>query len=263
MLPAHTLELDQGAAPRQPFRYPLLRSFVEPDWTRLPGYREVSVAEWESALWQRRHTVKNLPELKQVFGPWLPEDLLTSIEKDQRERATMSLLLPPQMLNTMNEKDLWGDPLRRYMLPAFDDRMGEWACHPKASRDSLHETDMWVVEGLTHRYPTKVLAELLSTCPQYCGHCTRMDLVGNDVPQVEKARFGIPPAERYTQILEYLRKTPSVRDVVVSGGDIANLPIQQLEIFVSSLMEIPNIRDIRLASKALMGIPQHFLQDED
>ena len=38
---------------------------------------------------------------------------------------------------------------------------------------------MWAVEGLTHRYPTKVLAEVLPTCPQYCGHCTRMDLVGN------------------------------------------------------------------------------------
>jgi len=89
-----------------------------------------------------------------------------------------------------------------------------------------------------------------------------MDLVGNDVAQVEKTRFTVPPTERYAQILEYLRKTPSVRDVVVSGGDIANLPIQQLEMFVSSLMDIPNIRDIRLASKALMGIPQHFLQDE-
>src|SRR5258708_32399022 len=89
-----------------------------------------------------------------------------------------------------------------------------------------------------------------------------MALVGSAAPKVDRARLGFPPAERYTQILEYLRKTPSVRDVVVSGGDIANLPIQQLEIFVSSLMEIPNIRDIRLASKALMGIPHHFLQDE-
>ena len=86
---------------------------------------------------------------------------------------------------------------------------------------------MWKVEGLTHRYPTKVLAEMLSTCPQYCGHCTRMDLVGNDVPQVEKLQVSTSrQPERYEQILDYLRKTPSVRDVVVSGGDIANLPIQ-------------------------------------
>jgi lysine 2,3-aminomutase len=95
-----------------------------------------------------------------------------------------------------------------------------------------------------------VLAELLSTCPQYCGHCTRMDLVGNDVPQ----------KDRHAQILDYLRRTPSVRDVVVSGGDIANLHITQLEPFVSALLDIPSIRDIRLASKGLIGIPQHYLQ---
>jgi len=65
------------------------------------------------------------------------------------------------MLNTMDEKDLWNDPVRRYMLPAFDDRNPEWPSHPKSSRDSLHEADMWAVEGLTHRYPTKVLAEML------------------------------------------------------------------------------------------------------
>src|SRR5262252_110626 len=152
-------------------------------------------------------------------------------------------------------------PVRRYMIPVFSDRRADWPSHPYAARDSLHEAEMWAVEGLTHRYPTKVLAELLSTCPQYCGHCTRMDLVGNDVPQVTKLRFQIHPKDRYEQILDYLRKTPSVRDVVVSGGDIANLPIGQLESFVSELMDIENIRDIRLASKALMGIPQHFLLD--
>ncbi len=49
---------------RQPFPYPLTREFAEPDWTRLPGFRGVTEAEWESALWQRRHTVKNLKEFR-------------------------------------------------------------------------------------------------------------------------------------------------------------------------------------------------------
>src|SRR3989454_12199707 len=184
------------------------------------------------------------------------------MERDIKERATMSILIPPQMLNTMDEKDLWNDPVRRYMLPAFDDRNPEWPSHPKSIRDSLHEADMWAVEGLTHRYPTKVLAEMLSTCPQYCGHCTRMDLVGNSVPQVKKLKFAVPQKDRHQQMLDYLRATPSVRDVVVSGGDIANMPIQQLEPFVSALLDLPNIKDVRLASKGLMGIPQHFLQDD-
>jgi lysine 2,3-aminomutase len=251
---------DAAKAP-QPFSYPLARQFVEPDWNRIPGYHGVSVQDWESALWQRRHTIKNLKDLKAALGHVLPDSLALAIERDQKERATMSILLTPHMVNTMAIENLWDDPLRRYMLPAFDDRDAQWPSHPMASRDSLHEAEMWKVEGLTHRYPTKVLAELLSTCPQYCGHCTRMDLVGNDVPQVDKVKFSVAQPERWNQMLAYLRTTPTVRDVVVSGGDVANVPIAQLESFVTALLEIPNIRDIRLASKGLMGIPQHWLQD--
>jgi lysine 2,3-aminomutase len=89
-----------------------------------------------------------------------------------------------------------------------------------------------------------------------------MDLVGNDTPQWLKYRFEIKQQERWDLMLGYLRATPSVRDVVVSGGDVANLPIKRLEEFVSALLDIENIRDVRLASKGLMGIPQHFLQDK-
>ncbi|HEX2239926.1 MAG TPA: lysine 2,3-aminomutase [Actinomycetota bacterium] len=246
----------------QPYSYPPRRAFVDPDWRRLPAYRDVSDSEWRSARWQRQHSIKSLSELKEALGALLPDDLADSIARDQQQRATMSMLLPPQMVNTMDEEDLWSDPIRRYMVPALADRDPEWPSHPMAQRDSLHEADMWAVEGLTHRYPTKVLAELVSTCPQYCGHCTRMDLVGNNVPQFLKYRFQLRQKERYEAILDYLRVTPSVRDVVVSGGDIANLPISHLEDFVSSLMDIDHIRDIRLATKGLMGLPQHFLQDE-
>lgn len=244
----------------QPYEYPLKREWVEPDWSRIPGYKNVTRDDWEDAVWQRKHTVKNLRELKETLGGLIPDDLMESIEADMRERATMSMLIPPQMINTMQVDDLWADPVRRYMLPALADRRQDWPNHPKASRDSLHEAEMWVVEGLTHRYPTKVLAELLSTCPQYCGHCTRMDLVGKDTPQVKKLRFHIKQPDRHGMILEYLEQHPGIRDVVVSGGDIANLPPQSLEDFVTRLIEIPHIKDIRLASKGLMGLPQHFLQ---
>jgi lysine 2,3-aminomutase len=246
----------------QPFRYPLQRDFVEPDWRRLPGYRDVTPEQWRSAQWQRAHTVKNLKEFKEALGPFLDDELLEDIRRDQQERATMSMLIPPQMINTMDERNLRTDPVRRYMAPALSERDPDWPSHPLSSRDSLHEADMWAVEGLTHRYPTKVLAELIPTCPQYCGHCTRMDLVGNDTAQVLKYRFEVKQNERWELMLDYLRRTPQVRDVVVSGGDMANVPIKRLEDFVMKLLDIENIRDIRLATKGLMGIPQHFLQDE-
>ena len=146
----------------QPYAYQR-RELTEPDWRRFPGWAEVTAAQWESAQWQCAHCVKNVRQLREVAGPGLADAFCADLERDQRERATMSILLPPQMLNTMDLDDLWHCPVRRYMLPAFDDRRTDWPNHPRASRDSLHEADMWVVEGLTHRYPTKVLAEVLST----------------------------------------------------------------------------------------------------
>jgi lysine 2,3-aminomutase len=258
----HDAAIRRTHAAPQPYEYPPRREFREPDWRRLPGYRDVTEAEWESAKWQRQHTVKNLDGLRRALGDLLPADLADSIERDQRERATMSMLIPPQMINTMDEGDLWADPIRAYMIPAYKDRDPVWPSHPLSQRDSLHEADMWAVEGLTHRYPTKVLAELLSTCPQYCGHCTRMDLIGNNTPLILKHRFELKQKERYDAIIGYLQKTPSVRDVVVSGGDVGNLPITHLESFVGRLLDIEHIRDIRLATKGLMGLPQHFLQDD-
>jgi lysine 2,3-aminomutase len=255
-------EAGRAHATRQPFEYPLKRQYVEPDWTRLPGYRDVTKEQWESAQWQRAHSVKNLVEFKKALGAHMTDELYADIERDQQERATMSMLLPPQMVNTMDETDLQRDPVRIYMAPAFSDRDTEWPSHPMASRDSLHEADMWAVEGLTHRYPTKVLAEMIPTCPQYCGHCTRMDLVGNDTLQILKYKFEMKQNERWDAMLDYLRKTSSVRDVVVSGGDMANLPIKRLEEWLFKLMDIESVRDIRIATKGLMGIPQHFLQDE-
>ncbi len=252
----------RARAAEQPFEYPFAFEYSEPDWTRLPGFADVTREEWESAQWQRKHTVKNLAELKRALGHHLDDELCADMERDVRERATMSMLIPPHMLNLMDERDLRGDPTRRYMAPAFSDRDPEWPSHPMASRDSLHEADMWAVEGLTHRYPTKVLAEMIPTCPQYCGHCTRMDLVGGDTPQVLKYKFALKQPDRWQAMLDYLARTPSVRDVVVSGGDLANVPIKRLQAWLFKLMDLPNIRDIRLATKGLMGIPQHFLQDE-
>ena len=119
----------------QPYQYrrPELR---EPDWQRLPGWAEVTREDWESVQWQRAHSVKNIRQLRDVVGGALSPAFLADLERDQRERATMSMLVPPQMLNTIAPAvaassaeftDAWyADPVRRYMLPVYSDRQPEW-----------------------------------------------------------------------------------------------------------------------------------------
>src|SRR4051812_23414365 len=93
---------DLGTKPnKQPYPYKYNSDFQEPDWTRLPGYKNVTKEEWRSVLWQKRGLVKNLQQLKTVMGDYLTDAMATDILKDQAERATMSMLVPPQMINTM------------------------------------------------------------------------------------------------------------------------------------------------------------------
>ena len=135
----------------QPYVYQR-HELAEPDWRRLPGWAGVSEADWESAQWQRAHCVKNARQLRQVAGPGLADSFFDDLERDQRERATMSMLIPPQMVNTMVPsaapdepgftEAFYADPVRRYMMPAFSDRRTDWPSHPYAQRDSLHEAEM-------------------------------------------------------------------------------------------------------------------------
>ena len=211
------------------------------------------------------------------MGDLLEDAFYADLERDQAERATMSMLIPPQMVNTMVPATslappsaagaaftaaFHADPVRRYMLPVFSDRHPVWPSHPYASRDSLHEHDMWVAEGLTHRYPTKVLAEAAAHLPAVL-RALHPDGPGRQLHpgrgQAEVPAQAGGPARADDRLPA---PHPGVRDVVVSGGDVANMPWKNLETFLNRLLEIDSIRDIRLATKALMGLPQHWLQPD-
>ena len=123
----------------QPYVYQR-RELVEPDWTRFPGWRDVTQEDWDSAQWQRVNCVRNLKQLRALMGGLLDDRFYADLERDQAERATMSMLVPPQMLNTMVPSTdtpvpaagrdftaaFYADPIRRYMLPVFSDRRADW-----------------------------------------------------------------------------------------------------------------------------------------
>ena len=86
-----------ATATKQPYSYTYSSNFLEPDWRRIPGYKEVSESDWNSALWQKRNFIKTVAQLKQVLGAFLTDAMALDILKDQAERSTMSMLVPPQI----------------------------------------------------------------------------------------------------------------------------------------------------------------------
>src|ERR1700704_4312066 len=98
------IETSIGLETGQP--YPYRRTeLVEPDWTRFPGWTDVTAEDWASAQWQRAHCVKNVKQLRELMGDLVDDRFYADLERDQAERATMSMLVPPQMMNTIARHD--------------------------------------------------------------------------------------------------------------------------------------------------------------
>ena len=100
----------------------------EPDWTRFPGWADVTEEQWRSAQWQRAHCIKNSRQLRELMGDLLDDSVYADLDADLAFKATMSMLVPPQMINTMMRtvtpngpgsltEAFRADPIRRYMLP--------------------------------------------------------------------------------------------------------------------------------------------------
>src|SRR4030081_1601247 len=84
----------------QPYDYARAQ-LVEPDWRRFPGWRDVSEVQWRDAQWQRVHCIRNIKQFRALMGDLLEVRFYDDLAADPSEMATMSMLLPPQMLNTM------------------------------------------------------------------------------------------------------------------------------------------------------------------
>src|SRR3954447_4284371 len=93
-----SIETSIGLDTGQPYVYQRVE-LVEPDWTRFPGWKDVTAADWASVQWQRAHCIKNVKQLRDLLGDLVDDRFYADLERDQAERATMSMLVPPQMMN--------------------------------------------------------------------------------------------------------------------------------------------------------------------
>jgi lysine 2,3-aminomutase len=119
--------------------------------------------------------------------------------------------------------------------------------------DPLHEDEDSPAPGLTHRYPDRVLFLITDQCSMYCRHCTRRRLAG----ETDGARS----MEDIDKCIDYIRKTPVVRDVLLSGGDCLCVSDTVLETIIKKLREIPHVEIVRLGSRTPVVMPQRITDD--
>ncbi len=227
-------------------------------WRRIPGFRDVTRAEFETHLFQQRESVTSVAQLRELLGDLAGEDFYADLSEGIRN-APMALRISPHLLSLIDWSEPETDPIRSQFLPL---RSLQQPDHPMLRFDSLGERKDSPVPGLTHRYPDKALFLPVDTCPVYCRFCTRSYAVGSETERVgAKVKLHANLA-RWEEAFSYIAAHSVLEDVVISGGDSYNLRPDHLELIGRRLLSIPHIRRIRYATKGLCVMPQKILSDQ-
>lgn len=227
-------------------------------WQRIPAYRLIDEATFLDHSWQAKNTITNPHKLLQAVQHLVPQTFYEDVTEGFH-RAPMSIRVSPYLLSLIDWSDPYNDPLRRQFVPVASRLLPD---HPKLTLDSLHEQADAPVPGLTHRYPDKALFLALDTCPVYCRFCTRSYAVGVDTDEVEKVSLKATE-ERWERAFRYISERVELEDIVVSGGDSYQLKARQITLIGNRLLEMPNIRRIRFATKGPAVMPMKLITDHE
>jgi lysine 2,3-aminomutase len=209
---------------------------------RAPVYADVPDEKWNDWRWQLSHRLNTVEEIEKVFP------LTDSERKALQSSGLFRVDITPYFISLIDPKDP-NDPVRKQIIP----RSEEMQAFTAMMEDSLAEDRHSPVPGLVHRYPDRVLMLVTTQCASYCRYCTRSRIVGDPGQTFSRQEFEAQ--------LEYLKRTPQVRDVLLSGGDPLVLAPKILEEILTRLREIPHIEIVRIGSRVPVFLPMRVTRE--
>jgi len=194
--------------------------------------------DWDSYAGQLRNTVDSVQQLSRIIE--LPERVIQDVGRvTQRYRMRLtpyyaSLMMPGRM----------NDPVLIQAVPTAEmiDNVGMEAPPVAADHSPARLIDQF--------YPRVVTIKATNMCAMYCTHCLRIAHIG------KKDR--VYGKEAYEEALEYIKKNPRIRDVLITGGDALVLPDQTLAWLLGALDEIDHLKTKRLGTRIPVTCPQRI-----
>ena len=213
------------------------------NWKDIPLFKDVTEEQWNDWHWQVENRLTTLEDIKAVVN-------LTAEEEAEIAKVIggFRVGITPYYASLMDPDDPMC-PVRMQAVPT----LAEMHRSDADDADPLHEDADSPAPGLTHRYPDRVLFLVTDQCSMYCRHCTRRRLAG----ETDGARS----IEDINACIEYIKKTPQVRDVLLSGGDALCIEDEMLEYIISELRKIPHVEIVRIGSRTPVVMPQRITDD--
>jgi lysine 2,3-aminomutase len=202
-----------------------------------------SAQEWDDWRWQQANRFTRAQDLDRI--PFLAPG-------DTRELRSVIRAFPwavtPYFLSLIRWEDPL-DPLRRQVIPSPD----EMRPQASGSLDPLAEGEHTPAPAIIRRYPDRAVFLATHQCSVLCRHCFRKRLWNE--------RETAEGPGRWQEGLRYLRAQPSIRDVLVSGGDPLTLADPALDTLLREIRSIPHVEVIRVGSRVPVVLPQRITDD--
>jgi lysine 2,3-aminomutase len=141
------------------------------------------------------------------------------------------------------------DPIRKQCIP---DPLEIRFSLPGSEKDPLGERNYMPVTGLIHRYPDRVLAMVTNTCATYCRFCNRKRTWMN--PEAGNTK------EALNRMVDYVAGSPSVREIIISGGDPLTMPLPLLDKILRAFRKIPQIEVLRIGTRIPVVLPMRITE---
>jgi len=225
-------------APDEPGPSFLLREFQSAG----RGYwHDVPDALWNDWHWQLKHRITSLDQLQRLLPTLTPEEIAGT----RLANTKLALAITPYFFNLIDPADEYC-PIRWQVIPRIEEtHTAAWEMLDPCGEDS-HSP----VPGLVHRYPDRVLFLVTDRCAAYCRYCTRSRLVSNAT--------GYDFHPQFEAQIDYIRQHPSIRDVLLSGGDPLLFGDDKLETLLSRLRAIPHVEFLRIGTRIPIFLPQRI-----
>ncbi|HEX9776701.1 MAG TPA: lysine 2,3-aminomutase [Geopsychrobacteraceae bacterium] len=207
---------------------------------------KVALSKWTDWHWQLRHSITRVETFETLL------DIRLDPEQKRKVELTLKkfpLSVTPYYLSLIDRSDYQNDPVFRQAFPDPH----ELEIDKCDMVDPLSEDHDSPAPGITHRYPDRVLFHVSNVCAMYCRHCTRKRKVGDvdSIPDRNQIRAG----------LDYIRNTPEVRDVLLSGGDPLMLNDAYLDWILTELRQIEHVQVIRIGSRMPVVLPYRITDE--
>ena len=195
--------------------------------------------DWNDWRWQLRNRIASIGDLRR-YVEVSPEEQAGAEAAGARYRWAVT----PYYAALMNRDDP-DCPLRRQQVPAAQELADDLG-----AEDPLLEGEHSPVAAIVHVYPDRVAFKITNVCPTYCRYCFREYFVGN--AEAHHTRAAVQAG------IDYIARTPAIRDVLVTGGDPLLFSDERLDDLLGRLRAIEHVQIIRTGSRTPCTLPQRI-----